>query len=116
MDKPSHSDFSFNRGVVTKGKTNLSRYFHPYNSERNQRFLFIYKLFSITDTSLGREVGVSRSTMNRYRRGIFEPCNQMKLIIAKAVSKMGNYPVDTCILFGDDLFFNNFKKSKEIEK
>lgn len=108
-------NFSSNLSV-SKGKIDLSKYFHKPDEKLNERFLFLYKLFGITDDSLATEIGIDRTTMGRYRRGIFLPSSKMKLLIAQKISKLSNYLIDSSIIWGEDLFFENFKKEKEERK
>lgn len=98
---------------VEKCKSDLSKYFHPPKRDREQRFNFIYRLFGLNDDKIARAIGIDRTTMNRYRRGIFEPTSKMKLLIAQKISKLAEYQIDSAVLFGDDLFFCDWKDKKE---
>ncbi len=100
-------------GGVNKCKKVLADYFHPNNTDLEKRFKFIYKLFGLTDDGIARVVGIDRTTMNRYRRGIFWPSSEMKLLIAKAISKLAEYPVDSSIIWGSDLFFDEWKREQQ---
>jgi len=97
---------------VKKCKPDLTRYFFPLNQDREKRFDFIYKLFGLNDDLVADKIGIHRTTMNRYRRGIFEPSSKMKLLIAQKISKLANYQIDSSMIFGEDLFFNIFKEKK----
>ncbi len=100
-------------GVVEKCKKQSYDHFHPVNVDRKHRFDFIYSLFCLNDNKVARAIGIDRSTMNRYRRGVFEPSPQMKLIIAQKISLLGNYPVDSAVLFGEDLIYSEWRTNKK---
>lgn len=116
MDISTNNSKILDNEIVTDCKTDLSKYFHPVNSDRETRFNFIYKLFGLNDDSVSRAVGIDNSTMNRYRRGVFEPTNKMKLLIAQKISELSNYQIDSVILWGDDWYFQDFKNKKIGEK
>ena len=77
---------------VEKCKIDLSQYFHPENQELSKKFLLLYQLADYTDNSLGSDINVDRTTMNRYRRGVFIPTDEMKIKICKKLTeKIGKY-------------------------
>ncbi len=112
MDNSIKTDLSINDAGVGGCKSDVSRYFHPQNNTLTERFNFIYKIFSLNDPKISREIGIHKSTMSRYRRGIFIPTTVMKILIAKAISKLAEYPVDSAIIWGEDLFFEEWKNNK----
>lgn len=105
--------FFVKNGGVTKCKTNLSQYFHPENSTLKKRFETIYKIFKLNDDKIASAVGIDRTTMNRYRRGIFIPTGKIKLLIAQKISELASYHVDSSVIWGDDLFFKEWRKDKK---
>ncbi len=113
MSLDIEKEFKATGDGVVEGKKDLSRYFHSPDLTLAQKFNFIYKLFRLTDTDVAHEIGIDRSTMGRYRRGVFQPAPEIKLKIAQAISKLAGYQVDSCVLFGDDLFFDDFKETTE---
>ena len=95
--------------VVEKRLSDLRNYFHPIDLELTKRFNFIYRLFDISDIILANEVKVTRQTMNRYKRGVWIPDLDMKIKIVKSISKLADIPLDTSIVWGEDLIFNKWK-------
>ena len=113
MHNLKESDKNNEQGNVTSCKVDLSRYFHPQDLVLAKRFEFVYKIFSIRDEEVANEVGIDKSTMSRYRRGIFIPTSDMKIRIAKAISKLAEYPVDSAVIWGEDLIYIDWRKQKE---
>ena len=109
MKDKSEAFFCKNEGVK-KCNNKLSKYFHPKDTTLEYRFEFLYKVFDLSDNKIATEVGIDRTTMNRYRRGIFIPTTDMKMLIAKAISKLANYSVDSAVIWGEDLIFSKWKE------
>ena len=97
---------------VTNCKTDLSRYFHPTDEQLKHRFKVLYELFKLNDDKLARKIGIDKSTMSRYRRGIFVPTRLMKLKIAQALTEVAGYPVDSAVVWGEDLIFDKWKEKE----
>ncbi len=106
------NDFFLAEARVEKCKQDLKKYFHPQNTTLSKRFEIIYKIFGLNDEMIARELGIDRTTMNRYRRGVFIPVTNMKRLISQAITKLCNYPVDSSVLWGSDLFFQEWKENK----
>lgn len=100
--------FSDSKGV-SGCKPDLSKYFHPSDRELMDRFKAIYKIFGLNDQKLSDSVGIHKSTMSRYRRGVFIPTIQMKIEIAKALSKIAGYHIDSSLIWGEDLIFEKWR-------
>jgi len=98
---------------VKRCKLDLSRYFHPLDLELNKRFETLYGLFGLNDEMIASKVGIDRTTMNRYRRGIFRPSKEMKFLIAQKITDLAKYPVDSAVIWGEDLFFDRWKEEKK---
>ncbi len=113
MKNKSNKDFFVGEMGVAKCKTDLAKYFHPPNSELTKRFSIIYRIFGLNDDSIARKIGIDRTTMNRYRRGIFIPTTGMKILIAQKMSELANYQIDSAVLWGDSLIFEAWKRRKE---
>ena len=92
--------------------TQLQKYFHPQNYKLKDRFKVIYEIFNINDKILSSEIGIDTSTMCRYRTGVFIPTSQMKLKIAQAITKLASYPIDSSVIWGEDLIFSEWKKKR----
>ena len=73
--------------VVKSCKVDLSRYFHPPNQELSKKFLLFYQILNLNYTSFSKMISVDRTTMNRYRRGIWIPSQNMKIKISQMLSK-----------------------------
>ncbi len=116
MNNSPDNNFFLKSDGVNKCKPDLSQYFHPQNISLTIKFNTIYKLFKLNDGLVAREIGNDRTTMNRYRRGIFIPTDKMKLLIAQAISKLADYQIDSAVLWGGDLFFKEWKEQKENSK
>jgi len=113
MDNSSQNTKKFTGGNVKRCRRDLKSYFHNVDSDLSNRFKVIYELFGLTDGKISREVGIDKSTMNRYRRGVFIPTNQMKLLIAQAISKLSNYQTDSAVIWGDSLIFEKWREAKK---
>lgn len=111
----SNSSFFCGEEGVSKCNDKLLKYFHPENSSLIERFRHIYKIFNLTDDKIARKVGIDRTTMNRYRRGVFIPVTQMKILIAKAISELANYPIDSANIWGEDLIYSKWKEEVKNE-
>jgi len=93
-------------------RDDLKQYFHTKNLILIKRFEIIYKIFNLNDYLVASEVRIDRTTMNRYRRGVFIPTTEMKMRIAQAIAKLGGHPVDSSVIWGDDLFFEDWRENK----
>lgn len=92
---------SLKGGVAPVRVRDLSDYWHPYNPVRNNKFLVLYGLANLNDTKLGRKAETSRSTMNRYRRGIWIPTLDLQIKICKILSELIGKQIDTQVIWGD---------------
>ncbi len=83
----------FKRGDdVGRCKIDLSRYFHPENKDQSKKFLLLYQLADYSDRDLGKDITVDKSTMNRYRRGVWIPSDEVKIKICKFLTeRIGKY-------------------------
>lgn len=74
---------------------------HPANPELDKTFKLLYQLSGFTDDTLARSIDVERTTMNRYRRGVWIPSNNQKINICKILTeKIGKY-VAVEMIWGD---------------
>lgn len=110
----SSSEGFFSRDErVAECTQRLSKYFHPEDPELTEKFKLVYKIFGLTDSIMGNECGVDRTTFSRYRRGIFHPTTDMKILISQTISKLSGFHFDSAILFGDSVYFERFKSGVE---
>jgi DNA-binding XRE family transcriptional regulator len=114
-DTGSKAFFVENEGVKVCSP-DVSKYFHPVNHKLEQRFKILYRLFPITDDTIASKVGITRTTMNRYRRGVWIPLDSLKIRIAQAISELSKYQVDSAVIWGSDLIFEDWKRNKEQKK
>lgn len=98
---------------VEECKIDVSKYFRTKDYALEKRFEVIYNIFGLSDKSVAKKAGVDRTTMNRYRRGVWIPTLEMKRLIAKAISELAQYPVDSSVLWGDDLIFEEWRRNKK---
>lgn len=101
---------------VIKSKVDLSKYFHPENNTLKRRFEIIYQMFNLNDSKIADKIGIARQTMNRYRRGVWIPVLDLKLAIARAISELADYRVDSAVIWGEDLIFEQWKDKKMEDK
>ena len=116
MSNSSDKSFSFKNGVVKSCKDSLKSYFHTPDIAQSLKFNTIYKIFDLSDSKVAYGVGIDRSSMNRYRRGIWIPPTELKLKISQAISKLANYQIDSCILWGESLFFEKWRRDFKKEE
>ncbi len=109
----TNDSISNSNTIVKSCKPDLSKYFHSEDIELNNKFRFIYKLFGLNDEKLAVVVGIDKSTMSRYRRGIFVPTSNMKIIIAQSLSKIAGYQIDSSIIWGESIFFEKFRRERK---
>lgn len=115
MDNSINNTYSNFPEVVGDCIKDVRKYFHPEDKVLMKRFNWIYNFFNLNDEKVSREIGIHKSTMSRYRRGIFVPSTQMKILIAKAISKLINYSLDTSQIWGEDLIFINWREKTKKE-
>jgi len=108
----SEDTFFTDDDSVVECNSDLSRYFNPESSVLKSRFDIIYKIFGLNDDKLSSKIGIDRSTMNRYRRGIWIPNLQMKLIISQKISELSDYPIDSSIIWGESIHFEKWRDKK----
>ena len=77
----------------------------------NDKFTLIFSLFNINDNSIADECGLNRSTVCKYRNGAWGCPIHMKVIIARAFTKLTGVFIDSRFLWGSDKEFENFKKT-----
>jgi len=85
--------------VAQSCKDRLQTYAHPPNESQSIQFKTVYRQAGLNDSKLGDLVGISRSTMSRYRRGIWIPGKDMKIRIAVELSKATGSYIDTLTLW-----------------
>lgn len=89
---------------VSGCKNPLEKYFHPPDFKLAQKFAVLYKLGDVTDSKLAELIGVDRTSMNRYRRGIWKPDNDLKIKICQKLSELLGKQVDSLMLWGNEPF------------
>ena len=108
----SKDTFLIDKGVVEECKSHLSGYFHSESKVLKNRFDTIYKIFGLNDNMVSSKVGVDRSTMNRYRRGIWIPNTKMKILISQKISELSDYQIDSSVIWGDSIHFEKWRDKK----
>ena len=111
LDNYKKKSFFYENSSARKCKVDLSKYFHSEDSELSKRFEIIYKIFNLNDDLIAAKLGLSRTTMNRYRRGVWIPIIDLKIKIAQIISELSNYQIDSAVIWGDDLIWGKWKKN-----
>lgn len=84
--------FSATGGGAEKCEHPLRAGDHPEDPVLNKIIKLLYQMADYSDDSLGRDIGVERTTMNRYRRGVWIPGEDLKIKICKRLTeKTGKY-------------------------
>ena len=109
MDNSTENTFLNENPNVVGCKNDLKKYFHTPDYSLNQKFLIIYKIFNLSDSKVAEKIGIDKSSMNRYRRGVWIPSTDLKIKIAQILTEFAGRLIDSSIIWGDSVYFEKWR-------